>query len=76
MKLYISYTNRSAELEKANIKVYYGDAVTDERTGDFCFVIYKNGKEIFRRTNAELLDIANGEGMKDLVIAGLFAYMK
>jgi hypothetical protein len=76
MRPYISYTTRSAEIEKANLKVYYGSAVTDETTGDYCFIIYKNGKEVFRRTNSQLLEITNGEGLKDLLIAGLIAYLK
>lgn len=76
MRPYISYTTRSAEIEKANISVYYGEKETDERSGDYCMVIRKNGKEVFRKTNSELLEIANGEGLKDLIIAGLIAYLK
>ena len=76
MKPYINYTNRSAEIEKANISVYYGENEIDERSGDYCFVIRKNGKEIFRRTNTQLLDVANGEGLKDLLIAGFTEYIK
>lgn len=76
MRPYISYSSRSAEIEKANLSVYYGENEIDERSGDYCFVIRKNGKEVFRKTNTELLEIANGEGLKDLLIAGLIAYLK
>ena len=76
MKPYICYTNRSIYIEKDKFQIYYGPDETDENTGDYCMVISKNGKEVFRRTNAELLDIANGEGMKDLIIAGLVTYLK
>lgn len=73
---YISYSNRSVLIEKDKYTIYYGEDETDELTGDYCMVIRKAGKEVFRRTNSELLSIANGESPQDLVIAGLVAYLK
>lgn len=75
MKPYIAYTNRSAEIENGKYRVYYGENETDPRTHDYCMVIWKNDKEVFRKTNEQLLEIANGEGLKDLIIAGLALYL-
>jgi hypothetical protein len=76
MKVYISYSNRSVDIETGRLQIYYGEKEIDERSGDYCFVIRKGDKEVFRKTNTELLDIANGEGVKDLIIAGLVSYLK
>ena len=76
MKPYISYTNRSVDIENGKFRVYYGEKETDPLTQDYCMVIWKGDKEVFRKTNAELLDIANGEGLKDLIIAGLVSYLR
>lgn len=76
MKPYITYTNRSIYIEKDKFQVYYGPDETDELTGDYCMTIAKNGKQVARYTNSQLLDISNGEGLKDLVIAGLVSYLK
>jgi hypothetical protein len=75
-KPYISYTNRSVDIETGRFRAYYGEKEIDSRTGDYCMVIWKGDKEVFRKTNTELLDIANGEGLKDIIIAGLVSYLK
>lgn len=75
-KPYIAYTNRSAHIDRDKYLVYYGPDEIDELTGDYCFVAWKNGKEVARYTNSQLLELSNGEGMKDLVIAGLVMMLK
>jgi hypothetical protein len=74
MTPYISYTERSALIEKDKLKVYYGQI--DDISEEYCLVIWKSDKEIFRKTNSQLLEISNGEGIKDLLIAGLASYLK
>jgi hypothetical protein len=76
MKPYITYDTRSAFMEKGNYKIYYGQDETDPTTNEYCMVIWKGDKEVYRATNSQLLDIANGEGLKDLLIAGLISYLK
>jgi hypothetical protein len=75
-KPYISYTNRSVDIASGKMRVYYGENELDVLSGDYCMVIWKGDKEVFRKTNTELLDIANGEGLKDIIIAGLVSYLK
>lgn len=75
-KPYISYTNRSVDIETGKYKIYYGEKETDPMTHDYCLVIWKNNKEVYRKTNSQLLEISNGEGLKDLVIAALADYLK
>lgn len=76
MKPYISYSNRSVDIETGKFRIYYGEKETDDRTHDWCMVIWKGDKEVFRKTNTELLELSNGEGVKDLLIAGLVSYLK
>lgn len=71
------YDSRNeAGFNKDRIAVYYGYKVVDPDTDEWCFVVNKNGKEVFRATNSELLGIANGDSPKDMLIAGLTLYMK
>lgn len=68
-------TNKSAGFTSGKIDVYYGPEETDPDTGDWCVVVKKNGKEVLRVPNSELLLVANGEGPKDMLIAGLAIYL-
>lgn len=74
MRPEISYFNRSIEIDYNKYEIYYGENELDEYTGDYCLTIKKNGKEVYRKSNAELLDIANGESPLDLVLAGMVQY--
>jgi hypothetical protein len=62
-------------LESGRIKAYYGYEQIDQDTDEWCFVVWKNNKEVFRKTNSELLDIPCGDGPKDMLIAGLALYL-
>lgn len=68
-------TNKSAGFATPKFEVYYGPKETDPETGDWCMTIKKNGKEVFRVPNSDLLLVANGEGPKDMLIAGLALYL-
>ena len=57
------------------ISVYYGYEETDELTGDWCFTVKKNGKEVFRATNERLLALAGNESPEAMLIAGLSLYL-
>jgi hypothetical protein len=64
----IEYGRSHASLETDKVRCYYGEAETDPLTSDWCFVVWKKSvggeKEVFRKTNSELLEVANGEGLK------------
>lgn len=68
-------TNKSAGFNTPKLKVYYGQDSTDPETGEWQFTVTKNGKEVFSILNSELLTVANGEGPKDMLIAGLALYL-
>lgn len=68
-------TNKSAGFNTTKLQVYYGPKATDPETGEWQFTITKNGKEVFSLLNSELLLVANGEGPKDMLIAGLALYL-
>jgi len=61
------------------LSAYYGQDETDERTGDWCAVIWKEGlngkKEVFRATNTELLEVASGNKPLDMLVAALALYL-
>ena len=75
MKPYIYTASRECLIETPRFKAYYGPSEIDDITGDHCFVVWKCGKEVFRKTNAELLDVACGESPKDVFIAGIALYL-
>ena len=75
-KPYIFYSNRSALIETGKHSIYYGEDEIDPISGDYCLVVRRGEKEIARYTNSQLLEMANGEGMKDLVIAGLVIMLR
>lgn len=57
------------------IEAYYGYEVVDEDTEEWCFVVRKKGKEVFRRTNSQLLEIAPNNSPEGMLIAGLALYL-
>jgi hypothetical protein len=75
MKPYIYTGSRECHMDSPRYRAYYGQNETDPLTSDYCFVVWKNGKEVFRVTNAQLLDVACGESPKDVFIAGLSMYL-
>ena len=70
----INQTNRSIEVERGAYKAYYGEDQTERYTGEWNFVIWKNGQEKARYSNSELLELSNGERPVDIFIAGLVKY--
>lgn len=76
MRPHIYSANREVLIEAApRFRAYYGEEQIDELTGDYCFVVWKNGKEVFRRTNTDLLDVACGESPEAMLIAGMALYL-
>lgn len=61
--------------EGGKVQAYYGYEVTDPDTEEWCFVVRKSGKEIFRKTNSQLLEIAGGESPLDMLCAGLALFV-
>jgi hypothetical protein len=61
----------------SNSKViaYYGPDQIDEESGEFCFVVWKSGKEVYRKTNSQLLAIAGEDSPQGMLIAGLSLYL-
>lgn len=64
-----------AGIETPRFKAYYGYEEVDPHTDEWCFVVWKNDKEVFRVRNTQLLDAACGDGPKDMLIAGLALYL-
>jgi hypothetical protein len=60
---------------EGKVQAYYGPNETDPDTFEWCMVVRKNGKEVFRRTNSELLAIAAGESPMDMLLSGLAIYL-
>ncbi len=56
-------------------KVYYGYEQIDQESEEWCFVVWKGGREVFRRTNSELLNVAAQESPEAMLIAGLSLYL-
>jgi hypothetical protein len=68
-------TRNEAGFDSPKFSVYYGGKEIDQDTEEWAFVIKKNGKEVFRVPNSELLQCANGESPTDMLIAGLALYL-
>lgn len=64
-----------AGFEDGKWSVYYGKDEIDPITQDWCFVMKKNGKEVFRATNEQLLAICPEESPLGMLVAGLSLYM-
>jgi hypothetical protein len=75
MKPYISHSRESSEIKTDRHYIYYGPIVTDEK-GEWCCVINKNGKEVARYSNSQLLDVGSGESPKDMLIAAISLYLR
>jgi hypothetical protein len=70
MTPYIATSRTSAEIITSKFTFYYGDRFTDF-AGEWMFVVIKNNKEVFSKSNSELLSIASGEGPVDMLLAGI-----
>jgi len=80
MKPIIYTANDYASIDTGKISVYYGEREADPVSGEWSFVVWKNNpnglqKEVLRVSNSQLLDIASGEGPKDMLIAGLSLWL-
>lgn len=64
-----------AGFDSPKIRAYYGYEQVDEQTEEWCFCVWKNGKEVFRKTNSELLNVACGESPEAMLIAGLSLFL-
>jgi len=71
----VSVGSDYAVMEGPKFKAYYGYEEVDKPTQNWCFVVWKNGKEVFRRTTEELAPIANGYGPAEMLLLGLALYM-
>jgi hypothetical protein len=70
---YIATSRTSAEIITPKFTFYYGERFTDQR-GEWMFVVIKNNKEVFSKSNSELLSVASGEGPVDMLLAGIALY--
>jgi hypothetical protein len=70
----ITYTNRTIEVRTPKYTILYGESETDFTTDQWCFVVFKNGKEVARYTNSELLESAQGERPVDVFLSGMVKY--
>lgn len=64
-----------ASFEGNKLSCYYGYEQIDERSEEWCMVIWKGGKEVFRKTNSELLAVAADESPLAMLTAGLSLYL-
>jgi hypothetical protein len=79
MKPNIYTSTNYASFDTPRWRAYYGHEETDPMTGDWLFLLIQkkpNGleKEVCRYTNTELLEVANGSGPTDMLLAGLSMY--
>ena len=77
----IVYTGGTfAAINSGKYSCYYGENEVDPVSGEWKFVMFQNKtnglqKEVFSATNSQLLEVANGEGPVDMLIAGLALYL-
>lgn len=74
-KPFITTSRNSSTLITGKYEFNYSPDRTDELTGDWLLIVKKNGKEVASYTNSELLEVANGEGPVDLLLAGVGLYL-
>lgn len=74
MKPFNYISSRFAGFDGAKVSCYYG-ANEDDPGEEWCAVIFKNGKEVARYTNSELLEVAGQESPSGLIIAALSLYL-
>lgn len=67
----ITYNRLSITAETPKYKIIYGESETHHITGEYQFVVYKNGQEKARYSNSELLLEAQGVRPIDLFLAGM-----
>jgi len=67
-------SENQAGIETPKFKAYYGPDEIELETGDWCFVVWKNGKEVFRRTNSELTQIHEGSPA-EMLLTGLSLFL-
>lgn len=68
------FSDDYAGLISGNLKFYYGYEVKDEKTGDWCFQVKKDGQEIFKVTRTEIeksIDDRQLDEVQDYLIAGI-----
>ncbi len=54
---------------------YYGSDEVDPITQDWCFILKRDGREVFRATNEQLLNHCPEESPLGLLVAGFALYM-
>lgn len=64
-----------AGFEGGKWSAYYGYEETDPDTDDWCFSLKKDGKEVFRATNEQLLAICPEESPLGMCFAGMALYL-
>jgi hypothetical protein len=75
MRLQCFSSSDYAGFESGKWDAYYGCEETDPDTGDWCFVLKKDGREVFRASNEQLLAICPEESPLGMLTAGLALYM-
>lgn len=75
MKPYTYSAGDYAGFESGKLRCYYGYEQIDQLTEDWCFVVWKNDREVFRVPNHQLVDIAPGGSPLDMLVAGLALYL-
>jgi hypothetical protein len=68
------YSDDYAGLKSGNISFYYGYEVEDELTGDSCFNVVIDGKEVFQLTTKKIEESINNRQLdkpQDYLIAGI-----
>lgn len=64
-----------AHIEGYKMSFYYGPDEIDEETGEWLFVARKNGKPAMLIPTSQLLEVAGGDGPKDMLLAGIALYL-
>jgi hypothetical protein len=64
-----------AGFEGGKWSAYYGSEETDPTTGDWQFVLKKDGKEVFRASNEQLLAMCPEESPLGMCFAGMALYL-
>jgi len=53
---------------------FYGED-PDGKEEEWQFIVYKRDKEVFRRSNSQLIDSAGNDSPEAMLIAGLIQYL-
>lgn len=68
------YSDDYAGLVSGNLSFYYGYEVEDPDTEEWCFIVKKNGLEVFRLTTSKIeesIDDRNLNMPQDYLVAGI-----